>query len=80
MEKVKSYCISLFEMSRVEEAAIEFLCYHVLGLSNILFTAGFESDVVNEIGTFTTEFLFVGVFSCLWLICPHTSRVGGIGI
>ena len=61
--EMKFYCIMLFVVSDVKEvAAKSVLCYCVLSLSNILFTTGFVSDAVNEVGTFAANVVFARVF------------------
>ena len=49
----------MFVVSDVEEMAAKSLCYRVRCLSNVLFTAGFAGNAVNEVGTFATD---AGVF------------------
>ena len=59
----------MFVVSDVEEMALnlcataESLCYCILGLSNVLFTAGFSGNAVNEVGTLATDVVFARVFS-----------------
>ena len=55
---MKTYCISLFVVSNVEEMHAESLSYCVHVLSNILFTAGFTSYAVREVGDFATYVVF----------------------
>ena len=59
--EMKAYCIRLL-VSDVEEMASESLSYCVLGLSNVLFSAGFAGYTVDEVGTFTTDVVFARVF------------------
>ena len=41
----------------------KYLCYHVLGLSNVLFTVGFAGNAVNEVRTLATDVVLSRVFS-----------------
>ena len=61
--KVASCCISMFVVSDVKEVAAKSVCYCVLGLSNVLFPAGFAGNAVNKVGTLATDVVFAsGVF------------------
>ena len=77
---MKAYGISMFVVSDVEKMAAKSLCYCVLGLSNVLFTAGFAGNTVNEGGTLAMMLCLQGCFQpvvvqmnlpslCNWLMC-----------
>ena len=62
---MNTYCISLLVVPVVEEMATETLCYCVLGLSYVLFTAGFAGNAVDEVGTVVTDVVFSSMLSAI---------------
>ena len=60
---MKAYCIGICVVSDVEEMAAKPLYYGVRGRSNILFTAGFAGNAVNEVGTIAIDVVCARVFS-----------------